>query len=184
MRHEGRGRNVEQDFGLGAPVGEHREPPIGLLVLVRDDPLGDLALKHQHHHVVPGRPRLDRQPVDQQLGRDIVRQVGDDFCLAAVEQGSWIEMLRVGVDDFQPARITLRDIVERGQRALVALDRDHAPRAERQQRPRQPARTGADLDHGGIFERTCRARDPRREIEIEQEILAERFARRQVSVRE
>ena len=81
LRHEGGGRNVEQDFRLGAPVREHAEPPIGLVILARDDALGHLALKHQHHHVVPGRPRLDRQPVDQQRGRDVVGQVGDDFRL-------------------------------------------------------------------------------------------------------
>ena len=65
------------------------------------------------------------------------------------------------------------------QRALVALDGDDAPRAQRQQRARQSAGTGADLDDGGIFERSRGARDPRGEIEVEQEILSERFAGRQ-----
>ncbi len=80
LRHEGCRRNVEQDFGFGAPVGEHGEPAIGLVILACDDPLGDLALKHQHHHVVPGRPWFDREPVHQKRGRDIVGQVGDDLC--------------------------------------------------------------------------------------------------------
>ena len=81
--------------------------------------------------------------------------------------------------DLEPARIALRDIVERRQRALVALDRDDALGAERQQRARQPAGAGADLDDGGAFERARGARDPRGEVEVEQEILAERFACRQ-----
>ena len=179
LRHEGGRRNVEQDFGLGAPVGEHREPAIGLVILARDDPLGDLALKHQHHHVVPGRPRLDREPVDQQSGGDVVGQVGDDFCAFAAEHRARIEALRVGVHDLQPAGITLRNIVERRQRALVALDRDDALGAQRQQRARQSAGAGADLDHGGALQRARGACDPRGEVEVEQEILAERFACRQ-----
>ena len=97
----------------------------------------------------------------------------------AAEQRTGIEGLRVGVHDLEPARIALGDLVQRRQRALVALDRDDAPRAERQQRARQPAGTGADLDDGGVLERPRGARDPRREVEVEQEILAQRFARRQ-----
>ena len=42
-----------------------------------------------------------------------------------------------------------------------------------------PPGPGADLDDRGVFERARRARDPRREIEVEQEILPERFAGRQ-----
>ncbi len=88
-------------------------------------------------------------------------------------------MLRVGADDLEPAGISPRNLVERRQRALVALDRDDASGAQRQQRARQSAGTGADLDDGGIFERTRGARDPRGEVEVEQKILAERFACRQ-----
>ena len=51
-------------------------------------------------------------------------------------------------------------------------------RAFRQQRARQPARPGADFDHGYAVERAAGARDARGEIEIEQEILAEGFLRR------
>ena len=81
--------------------------------------------------------------------------------------------------DLEPAGIALGDIVERRQRALVALDRDDALGAQRQQRARQAAGAGADLDDGRAFERACGARDPRGEVEVEQEVLAEGFARRQ-----
>ena len=77
-RHEGRGRDVEQDFRLRAPARQHREPAVGLRAGLRHDALGDLALEHQHEPVVPGRPRLDGEPADQQRGRDVVGQVGDD----------------------------------------------------------------------------------------------------------
>jgi len=53
------------------------------------------------------------------------------------------------------------------------------PRAQRQQGTRQPARTWTDLDDRCIFKRTRGACDPRGQIEVEQKVLAERFARRQ-----
>ncbi len=137
------------------------EPAIGLVILSGDDPLGDLALEHQHHHVVPGRPRLDREPVHQQRGRDVVGQVGNDLRWLAAEHRARIEALRVGVHDLEPPGITLRNVVERRQRALVAFDGDDAPGAQRQQRARQAAGAGADLDDGGAFERTCGACNPR-----------------------
>ena len=116
---------------------------------------------------------------DQQRRGDVVGQVGDDLGALAAEQRARIEVLRVGVHDLEPARIALGDVVERRQRALVALDRDDALGAQRQQRARQSAGAGADLDDGGVFERTGGARDARGEVEVEQKILAERFARRQ-----
>src|SRR5260221_13091511 len=72
-----------------------------------------------------------------------------------------------------------RDLLERRQCALVALHRDDPPRPQRQQRARQSAGTGADLDDHGIFERARGARDPRGEVEVQQKILAKRFASRQ-----
>ena len=87
--------------------------------------------------------------------------------------------MRVGAHDLQAAGISLRNGLQRRQRALVALHRDHALCAEGQQRARQSARAGPDLDHGGIFQRSGRTRDPRGEVEVEQEVLTERFARRQ-----
>ncbi len=53
------------------------------------------------------------------------------------------------------------DLAERRDRALVALDRDDA-RALREQRAREPAGTGPDLDHGHAVERAGRARDAAR----------------------
>ena len=58
---------------------------------------------------------------------------------------------------------------------LIALDRDHPARAFGEQRARQSARARADLDHGRAVQGTGGARDAAGEIEIEQEILAERF---------
>ena len=70
----------------------------------------------------------------------------------------------------------LRDFAERGKTARVALDRDDAARAEREKRAGEPAGTGADFDNGRVLERCSRPRDAGGEIEVEQKILAERFA--------
>src|SRR4030088_867378 len=63
--------------------------------------------------------------------------------------------------------------------APVAFHGDDAAGAERQEGARAPAGTGADLDDRGILQRPRGARDPRGEVEVEQEILAKRFAGRQ-----
>ncbi len=69
------------------------------------------------------------------------------------------------------------DVVQRRDRAIIALDRDHARGAERQQRAGEAAGTGTDLEHRGIGKRRCGARNAFGEIEVEQEILAERLLR-------
>ncbi len=71
------------------------------------------------------------------------------------------------------------DLGQRVQAAPVALDGDDARGAGGKQRPRQPARTGPHLDHGHPGEVAGGAGDARRQVEIEQEILAECLQRRQ-----
>src|ERR1700758_4048284 len=53
------------------------------------------------------------------------------------------------------------------------------PRAQRQQRAREPAGAWADLDHGSILERSRGARNAGGEVEVEQEVLPQGFAGRQ-----
>ena len=69
------------------------------------------------------------------------------------------------------------DLLERSDRAIVALDRDDAGGAERQQRAGEPARPGPTsktvTPASGPAARAMRAV----EIEIEQKILSERFSR-------
>src|SRR3954468_17398521 len=85
LRHERGWRNVEQNLCFSAPVREHRKSSIGFLVLLRNDAFGHFALKHQHHHIVPGWPRLDRKPVYQQRRGNVVRQVRNDFGFMTAE---------------------------------------------------------------------------------------------------
>jgi hypothetical protein len=68
------------------------------------------------------------------------------------------------------------DLGKRGKGALVAFDCDHPPGPRRQERARQAAGAGSDLDDGDAFERAGGAGDPGRQVEIEQEVLAERLA--------
>ncbi len=60
------------------------------------------------------------------------------------------------LDDIEPARIGRRDLFERGQAALVALDRDDARCALGEQRARQSARPGSDFEIGLVVKRRRR----------------------------
>ena len=65
------------------------------------------------------------------------------------------------VDDIEAVRIERGDFLQGGDRPFVALDRDHAGGAERQQRAREPARSGADFEYGHAVERSRGAGDAR-----------------------
>ena len=177
MRNERRRRNIEKDFRFGAPVRKHPKAPIGFLVFASDDAFGDFALKHQHHGVVPRRPGFDAQPVDQKRSCDVVRQVRDDLRACGAEQGARFELRRVRVDDLKAARIAVRDFLEGTDGAFVALDGNDSFCPHREQRAGQSAGAGANLDDDSILERPGSARDPCSEIQIEQEVLPQRFAR-------
>ena len=142
--------------------------------------IGHLALEHQHQHVVPGRPRLGGEPVDQQRGRDVVGQVGDHARAFAAEMRARIEPQRIAGNDLKPARIARGDLLQRGNRALVALDGDDAP-ARRAPAARASGRPGPGPTSTTVAPSSgsAGARDARGQIEIEQEILAEGFLGRQ-----
>ena len=171
-RREGARRHVEQDLGLGAPAGQHAKAAIGLRAGRCDDALGDLALEHQGHRVVPGRPRLGLEPTDQQRRRNVVGQVGDDARRRWGERRH-IDGKRVVRHDRQAAGAGGGDFLQRGDAAIVALDGDNVPGAGGEQGAGEPAGAGADLDHGDAGKIAGGARDAGCEVEIEQEILAE-----------
>src|SRR5262249_14228305 len=106
-------------------------------------------------------------------------EVGEDGGASGADVRSRIEIERVGFDDRQSIGITFRDLGERGDGARIALDRDHPARALRQQRARQAAGAGTDLDDGDAAEIAGGAGDACGEIEVENEVLSERFACRQ-----
>ena len=83
---------------------------------------------------------------------------------------------RVAFDDFEPSRPMRGDLGQRAERAGVALDGDHLLGSLRQKRARKSAGAGADLDHGDAGKRPRGAGDLAGEVEIEEEVLAQRLA--------
>ena len=94
----------------------------------------------------------------------------------AFEARARIERERVRRDDVEAPGIVLGDLLQRRNGALIALDGDHASGAECQQCARQAARPRTDFQHRHAGERTRRAPDARGQVEVEKEILSERFS--------
>ncbi len=167
-------------FGPRPPTRERAEAAVvGALGGRRDDAPRDLALEHQRQAVEERRPGLGLQPAGQELRRDVIGKIGADPQRRAAglrDQRFGSDFKRVAGDDLEPAGPAGADFGQRGQGPRVALDRDHLFRALRQQRAGERARSGADFDHHDAVERTCGAGDLARQIEIEQEVLAERLA--------
>ena len=69
------------------------------------------------------------------------------------------------------------DLAERRDGAVVAFDGDHMPCTLREQCAGEPARPRADLHDCDAFERAASPRDARGQVEIQEEILSERFLR-------
>ena len=74
------------------------------------------------------------------------------------------------------SRIGSCELAERRETAPVALDRDDPAGAGGEQCPRQTAGAGADLDNGRVLEPPGGAGYLARQVEVEQEILAEALA--------
>ena len=91
------------------------------------------------------------------------------------EQRAFIDLQRIGRFHRQAPAACVADLSKRGEEALVALDRQNAACADAEQRAGETARARADLQHVATFERASLTRDAAGQIEIEQEILAERF---------
>ncbi len=89
--------------------------------------------------------------------------------------GSIVE--RVALDDRQAPGISVHQLLERLDAATVALDRRDMTGAVFEQCAGQPAGPGADLDDRGGVERARGAGDAPRQVEIEEEMLAEPLAR-------
>src|SRR5438477_6540540 len=83
-------------------------------------------------------------------------------------------MQGVARDDFQLSGISGCNLLEGREGALVAFDRNHASSLS-EEGARQSTRTGPDLDNRHVVERSARPCNPCREIEVQQEILAERL---------
>src|SRR5262249_55316387 len=85
-----------------------------------------------------------------------------------------IDLHRIPRNDAEPLAEAIRKLLQGRNAALVALDRNHTICAERQQRAGEAARARPDLNDRDACERSGRARDAGREIEVEEKILPER----------
>lgn len=136
------------------------------------DPLGHLALEHQRQAVPEGRPVLGREPAHQKLGAHVIGQVRGHLDRRR-EMRERVDLERVAIDHLEPARIGRRDLGQRGQAAAVLLDRENLARALGQKPAREPAGAGPDLEHIRPAQIARRARDFRRQVQIEQKVLPE-----------
>ena len=169
------GFTVNSRRGPRAPLGDHRQPPVGLDAGRGDDALGHLLLEHQHHAPVPGRPGLALEPADEQQRGDVVGQVGDDHRLGRrcrrQARASRPRARRRNAPRAGP------DSARRWPPAPAGSAR-RAPRRRRARHPPGRARASArrarpDLDHGAARERAGGAGDAPRQVEIEDEVLAQ-----------
>ncbi len=160
-RREGRGRNVEQNPRLAAPVAEHGEPAvIGALAGVATIRSATSLLEHQHE---AGRTRAARPALPASGSAARSRCYKADWRRsapgrAAADQRGKIDRERVARDDLEPAGIMRGDFGQRRQAALIALDGDDAcarlPRAARASvrrargRSRRSSRPRADRRRG------------------------------------
>jgi hypothetical protein len=79
----------------------------------------------------------------------------------------------IGCDYIQPPGINGGKLRERGEAALVAFDRDHIARTVRKQCAREAPGPRPDFHNSCISEWTRGARNAGRQVEIEEEMLAE-----------
>ena len=178
-RREGRRGKREENAGRGAPLSNHRKPAIVFAAGRGHDPFGELALKHQHHAVEPGRPGVALQPGDEEGRGDAIGQVGDDAHGGGKRKRGVVEILCIGGNNIETPRIERGDGFERRQTAPVLFYGDDARGAFEEQGAGEAAGTRPDLDDCDPFERPRRAGDAPGQIEIEQEVLPEAFLCRQ-----
>ena len=111
-RGEGCGGKGQQNAGIGAPLAEHGEAAEVLAAWLGHDAERDLALKHEHQPVEPGRPGLGLEPADQERRGDAIGKVGDDAGRALHIEGAIVDLARVAGDNLEPPRIGRGDIAQ------------------------------------------------------------------------
>ncbi len=99
----------------------------------------------------------------------------DDMC-AVAHHGALVHGQRIGFDQPQPLGMLGFDLGERGEAATVAFDSDHLG-AGIEKRAGEAAGAGSDFVDILAIERARDRRNARKQLTIENEILAERLAR-------
>ena len=168
-----RGGEVEAAARLGAaPLREHREPAVVLAARRGDEAVGDLLLEHQGQAT---RTRRRAPASREQRRRDVVGQVGDD------PPRRRRRALRASISSASPSTIVepARDRPRRSRRAparqrasrSIAITRGRRASSSARVRPPGPGPISIVVPCASV---AGGARDPAREVEVEQEMLAER----------
>ena len=170
---EGPRRDLEHDLRLCEPLYEDRKASIRFAARHGDKALGDLTLEHQGQTLIIVDPV---EPAEEERRGDVVGQIGDN-------PARWIRKLRrvdgqrVGGYHIKAPGIENSEFFERRKTTRITFDRDNPAGAGGEQRTRQPAGTGADLDDRGILQRPGSPDDPARQVQVEEEMLSENLAR-------
>ena len=135
----------------------------------RHEAIDHLLLEHQHH---VGDVARRVQPLHQQGGRHVVGQVGHDPAGRRAEIPR-LDPEGIGLHEFEASVGHGLQFEERAECPRVHFDGDDPVCPFEQQRAREATRPRADFDHGPVVQRRCRARDAARQVEVEQEMLAE-----------
>jgi hypothetical protein len=116
------------------------------------------------------------EPAEEERGGDVIREVRNDLS-GFPGKHRRVEFERITCDKIEAPRISRSKLAERSETPPVSLYRDNVARPECKQRPCQTAGAGTDLDDGGLVEPSRCSCDPTRQVEVEQEILAEALVR-------
>src|SRR5215469_9648012 len=127
--HKGSSRHIEQDSYLGDPLGEYRQPSVGLAARPGDQTLGNLTLQHQGQALI--LPDLI-EPAEQERGGNIVGQVRNDLARSLADRRD-VKLERIAGDYIEAARISRGKLAERRQTAAIAFDCKNAARPRCQQ---------------------------------------------------
>ena len=161
-----------------APLRQHRQPSVMFAAGSGGDALRHFLLEHQGEAGPERRPSLDRQPFDQKRGAHIVRQVGGDADARVAESRPHpIPAHRRNALPAFPARRG-RSLPAPAGSVRRVPPQSPCPRlrsASARVRPPGPGPLRRTPAFGGAR----RAGDLARQVEIEQEILAQGFLGRQ-----
>ncbi len=176
-RPECAGRQGEGHARPGDGLREDSETAIGGRSGCGADALADLLLEHQRHFTAPV-PRL--QPVYEEDRADIVGQVRDDHHRAIgagfSERALPVHLAGIFLDDEEPAFARFRPVRQRAGKTGIGLNRNQLRCALIEDRPRQPAGAGANLDHGASGNGSGGGGGAVQDIGVKQEMLPEGFS--------
>ena len=121
-RDERRAVDAHRDPRLRSPLCRDRQAPVRVSVGAGDDPLGNFLLEHERERSPPWRP-VAAEPLEQQRGPDIVREVRNDLG-ALSDELALVDGKGVAFDEGETRSKFLPQLGQRRNAAPIAFDRD------------------------------------------------------------